>query len=182
MRKTILLTVLMVFLGGLRPAQAENTSVVKVTDGVKAGILVHANPKFVYQSIRNQRVDDPGDAKELSRVDDEIVVEETFCKLPVIGSAICTYKETYLPYSAVDYKLVSSNRFKSFEGSWTLRPENGGIDTFVQLSAFIDTGLNLPFARQITNFATMRDVKERLIFVKHTAERAAKLALTAPSG
>jgi len=165
----------MFLLSGFCAVHAEDGYTINTSNGVSASLVIHAKPEIIVNSIRNQRIEDPGGTKELSRSDSEILVEETFFNLPVIGRAMCTYKETYKPLT-VDYKMVTSNRFKSFEGSWSLKPDKNGVDTYVSLSAFVDTGLCVPMGRQITNFVTLRDVKERLVFVKKSAERAAKLA------
>lgn len=177
MPSKLFLLVLLLFTSLFCPALARNSD---CNNGVSAGVVVHAKPQIVVQSIRNQRIEDPGGTKELSRSENEILVEETFFNLPVIGRAMCTYKETYRDNS-VEYKMVTSNRFKSFQGSWTLKPDKNGSDTYVELSSFVDTGLCVPMGRQITNFVTLRDVKERLLFVKHSAERAAKVALSSPA-
>ena len=134
-------------------------------------VVIKAPPKVVYDTILKFRKTYPQNVKELSRTDKHCVVEETFNVLPVIGKAKCVYKETYVPDKEVTYEMVESQRFKAFEGKWTLTPANGGKHTNLSLSSYIDPGINLPFAKQITKMETKKGIKKRLAAVKHNSEK-----------
>lgn len=142
-------------------------------------VVIKAPPKIVYDTILNLRKSYPQNVKELSRSKQHCLVEETFNVLPVIGKAKCVYKETYVPHKQVSYKMVESPRFKAFEGRWTLTPLNGGKHTNLALSSFVDPGINLPFARQITKMETKKGIKKRLTAVKKKSEKKQRLAMTA---
>ena len=172
MRKEMIWALIFMFVMVAGPASAYNKDEFA---GVRAGVLVHAEPKLVYNAIRNQRIDNASAGRELSRAEFELLIEEEFNGLPIVGHAWCTYREMYTPYKKVDYKMVKSDKFKAFEGSWELKSENDGKDTYLQLSGYVDTGLAIPFGRQITNIQTSKDVKRRLQFVKRSAEAANKL-------
>src|SRR5579883_591468 len=95
--------------------------------GVRAAVLVQAEPRLVYEAIRHQRQGDAGRGKELSRSEDRIVVEEEMNR-PVLGHVSCVYEEVYTP-KRIEYKMIKSDKFKAFEGAWTLTPEEGGKET-----------------------------------------------------
>ncbi|HMO23675.1 MAG TPA: hypothetical protein PKC98_22145 [Candidatus Melainabacteria bacterium] len=134
-------------------------------------VVTKAPPKVVYDTNLKFRKTYPQNVKELSRTDKHCVVEETFNVLPVIGKAKCIYKETYVPDKEVTYEMVESQRFKAFEGKWTITPANGGKHTNLSLSSYIDPGINLPFAKQITKMETKKGIKKRLAAVKHNSEK-----------
>jgi hypothetical protein len=141
----------------------------KCFKGVSAKTTVNCDPEHAWHAIRSLRNEDPQDVKTISQSPAEDILEETFDDLPVIGKATCRYKETYKPYERIDYSLINSDHFKAFEGSWVLTPTREG-QTIVELSSYIDTGLTIPFAHQITNMATMHNVRRRLEEVKKVAE------------
>lgn len=141
--------------------------------GVSAKVVVNAEPREVWQAIRGLRDDDPQDVKTISQSPTEDILEETFDDLPVIGKAVCRYKETYRPYERIEYHMISSDHFKAFEGSWVLTPCGKPHQTMVELSSYIDTGLTVPFAHQLTNMATMHNVHRRLQEVKKSVETSA---------
>ena len=109
--------------------------------------------------------------KELSKTNSHTLVEETFHVLPVIGKAKCVYKETYVPEKKVSYRMVRSDRFKAFEGQWTITKCSTG-KTQLSLSSYVDTGINhIPFAKQITKMETKKGIKKRLAAVKRISEK-----------
>lgn len=138
--------------------------------GVRAKIIVRNTPTAVYQAIRGLRQSDPSDVRVISSSEGADVLEERFDSLPIIGQARCVYKEQYFPPKRIDYHMIESDHFKAFEGSWVINPITDGSGTEVELSSFIDTGLPIPFARQITNVQTMKDIRARLELVKRAAE------------
>lgn len=137
--------------------------------GVSAQLVVKAQPRVIYEAIRGLRAGDPADVKELSRDDKQCVLEETFSDLPVIGQATCVYVETYTPFQRIDYRMIRSDKFKAFEGAWVITPQDEE-NVLVELRSYVDTGLAIPFGRQITDMATLKDVKKRLQIVKQSAE------------
>lgn len=141
----------------------------KQSRGVRSQLVVKAQPQVVYDAILALRVDDPSAVKQLSRSEKQSVIEEKFDRLPIIGRAICVYVETYTPWQRIDYRMIRSDKFKAFEGSWVVTPQDEE-SAIVELSSYIDTGLSIPFARQITDATTLRDVKKRLALVKKSAE------------
>lgn len=135
---------------------------------VFSSITIEATPKAVLEAIRLQRQVDPA-RRLVSSSGCESVIDENFSGLPIIGSAKCLYKEIDSENS-VEYYLVSSDKFKRFEGKWTITSQNGGRSTELRLSSKLDTGMKIPFAKQITNGVVKKDVIRRLGRVKNLAE------------
>jgi hypothetical protein len=146
--------------------------------GVSAKIIMRSNPQRVWKAIRDLRDGSPDDVRTISQSAEEDILEETFDDLPVIGKAKCRYREVYKPFERIDYRMIESDHFKAFEGSWVLTPTDSGAQTVVELSSYIDTGLCIPFVHQITNMATMRNVHSRLQEVKKIVETQPKRKLT----
>jgi hypothetical protein len=138
-------------------------------DSVFSSVTVSASPKTVYDAIKMQRMVDPA-RKLVSYAGAEAMIDENFSGLPVIGSAKCLYKEVESSPERVEYFLVQSDKFKRFEGCWTLTPVEGGRKTELKLSSYLETGVHVPFARQITNCSVKKDVLRRLGRVKVLAE------------
>lgn len=161
-----LLTICLTILASATPAMAKAAKCPHVEK-----VTIKAPPSIVYNTILNLRKSYPENVKELSRTSEHCLVEETFHVLPVIGKTKCVYKETYKPHKEVSYKMVESPRFKAFEGRWTLTPVNGGKHTNLALSSYIDPGINLPFAKQITKIETKKGIKKRLTAVKKKSEK-----------
>lgn len=147
------------------PAFAENCQ-------STSDIFVKAKPEVVYNAILKLRDDTKDTVKELSHDGNHsCVLEETFNNLPIIGDAKCVYKEVYVPYKKIEYNLVRSEKFKAFEGKWTLTPSEDGQGTNVCLSSYVDIDLPVPFAKQLTKMQTARGVKKRLKMVKTACEQ-----------
>lgn len=138
-------------------------------DTVFSTVMVSASPQAVFEAIQMQRQVDPA-RKQVSYSGAEAVIDENFSGLPVIGSAKCLYKEVENSPARIEYRMVSSNKFKRFEGCWTLTPVDGGRKTELRLSTYLETGVHVPFARQITNCSVRKDVLRRLSRVKNLAE------------
>lgn len=145
--------------------------------GVTAQAKVHAPLKVTYDALRNLRVDEPDGTRIISSNEHECVVEEIFEKLPVIGTATCVYKETYEAPFKVAFKMIRSDKLKAFEGEWTLTEVDNGKATLVKLQSYVDTGLKIPFAHQMTAAASHGEVKEHVeVLKKHAEQRERKLA------
>lgn len=151
------------------PATPSSAAPPKGFKGVSSHLVINARPQTIYEQIRALRHGEASGVKELSKTDSEAVLEEHFENLPIIGKAKCVYVEKYTPWSRIDYHMIESDKFKAFEGAWQLTPQNEkGV--LVELCSFVDTGLPIPFGRQITNSQTMKDIKDRLQLVKRKAE------------
>jgi hypothetical protein len=147
------------------PAFAENCQ-------STSDIFVKAKPEAVYNAILKLREGTKDTVKELSHDGNQsCVLEETFNNLPLIGDAKCVYKEVYVPFKKIEYNLVRSEKFKAFEGKWTLTPSADGLGTNVCLSSYVDIDLPVPFAKQLTKMQTSRGVKKRLRMVKLACEQ-----------
>jgi hypothetical protein len=131
---------------------------------------VMASPALTYEALRAMRDVDPEGCRVLSTSERESVVEEVFDGLPLIGQATCVYRETYEPGRKLSFKMIRSDRLKAFEGEWTLQPIDKGEHTLVNLRSYIDTGIKVPFARQLTDRASAGELKEQLADLKKAAE------------
>jgi hypothetical protein len=152
--------VVMAFAAFVAPCEARDDQ------GVTARLVIKAQPKIVFDAIRAVRVND---AQELSIGDKQSTLQEHYEGLPVIGKATCTYVEKYTPFKRIDYYMIRSDKFKAFQGSWTITPQDDNLTT-VELTSYIDTGIRIPFGRQLTNSQTLKDVNMRLAIVKASAE------------
>jgi hypothetical protein len=117
---------------------------------------------IVWRAIQNLRTIDAQKRRLISYANNEAVIEEKFPALPIVGDSTCLYKECeVVPEKQIDYSLIRSDHFKVFEGTWNLERLSGGR-TKVSLSSNLDTGMRIPFWREITRAATSRSVKHRL--------------------
>lgn len=145
--------------------------------GVVVQTKVHAPLKVTYDALRNLRTDEPDGTRIISSNDGECVVEEIFEKLPVIGTTTCVYKETYEAPNKVAFKMIRSDKLKAFEGEWTLTEVDNGKATLVKLQSYVDTGLKIPFAKQLTAATSHGEVKDHVETLKRHAElRERKIA------
>ncbi len=133
-------------------------------------LTVNATPKQVYDSIIKLRLESNNKIREVENKGNICLIEEKFENLPIIGKAYCVYKETYTPYKLIEYSLVNSDKFKSFEGRWNIAPANNGNHTLLTLTSYIDVDVHVPFAKQLTKLQTMNGVKRRLKAVKELSE------------
>jgi hypothetical protein len=133
-------------------------------------IIIKADPTVVWKTIRDPALRKCFHRKVLSSSDNKVQVEDTFDGLPIIGSATCVFNEVEAPCERVEFVLVKSDKLKQFEGYWVLTPINGGKETNLQLNAFCDSGVNLPFARCITNSTVHKFMDLELAETKQTAE------------
>jgi len=128
---------------------------------------------IVWRAIQNLRTVDGQKRRLISYANNEAVIEEKFPALPIVGDSTCLYKECeVIPEKEINYSLIHSDHFKVFEGTWNLERMADG-KTRVSLSSNLDTGLRVPFWREITRVATTRSVKHRL---QELAVQAHKIA------
>ena len=98
------------------------------------------------------------------------MVEEKFDAIPVIGDAVCTYKEHEVPMQKLEYSMIKSDKLKAFEGEWELNPTNDG-KTVLKLSSRTDAGIRIPFADKITRCRTSKTIQRRLEEVREIASK-----------
>jgi ribosome-associated toxin RatA of RatAB toxin-antitoxin module len=142
------------------------------TKPVSQSQVIDQPSHVVWLAIQSLRTSDREHRKLVSYTNGEAIIEEKFRSLPIVGDASCKYKECELPPNEIDYSLISSDQFKVFEGRWMLTPLKDGT-TMVSLSANFDTGLRIPFWREITKNQTNSSLKRRL---KQLSEEADHLA------
>jgi hypothetical protein len=137
---------------------------------VKAKILIKAPPHVVWETVHEERKHDPelSYSKMLSHDHDEATLEQKFCVIPVIGTAVCMMKNVEVPDQRIDYSMLSSDRFKAFEGSWVLTPGADANSTYLELSSYSDIGLPVP--RPLIEGVTAKKLQRRLSNVKNMAE------------
>lgn len=169
--KTTLCAVALSFMAIAPSAMAEDGCQKSVSSNHESSLTVNAPSNLVYRAIVNLKEDEGDDVKALSRKGNECLVEEIFSDLPMIGKAKCIYKETYTPGKRIEYKMVESDKFKTFEGCWRLTPSADGEKTTVSLSSVVEIDTCMPFAKQIAAMQTKKEVKERLTTLKKVCEK-----------
>jgi hypothetical protein len=160
----------------LAPTEAADSSHLPM---VSQREILNAPVKIVWDALRKERTSDPEHRQVLSSVGGDYVIKEKFDHLPVVGDAMCTYKEHEVPMSKLEYEMVTSDKLKAFAGVWELTPQGKG-STLLQLSSRIDTGISMPFSRQITKDATMKSIVRRLSDIKVlvSAQKLAEVSST----
>jgi len=150
------------------------SSVLAASEGAmedaSAEILIKASPKVVWQAVRDARQTDTDleYSHVLTKFGNTETLEQKFIGLPVLGSAIAVLQQTEIPYNRIDYTMISSDKFKKLQGSWTFKPVNGGKETILRLSSSLDVGI--PFSGGMVRNATKRKVVHRVENVKRIAE------------
>lgn len=138
---------------------------------------------IVWRALQDLRTTDGQKRRLVSYSNNEAVIEEKFPSLPIVGDSTCLYKECeVVPERQIDYSLIRSDHFKVFEGKWNLERLPGGR-TKVSLSSNLDTGMRVPFWRELTRAATSRSVKHRLQELSTQAHKLASeqaCAITTP--
>ncbi len=140
--------------------------------GVTATTVVKAPAVRCWEVIIAQRKAQPDTRKIISHDGDRTVMKENYPNLPIIGDAYLEYEEIATPYTTLAAHLVESDKFKAFESKWTLHPSVDGKSTTISLYTYINTGLWVPFAQQLTNRSTRQDISDRLALIKRLAEGA----------
>ncbi len=137
---------------------------------VQSKILIKAPLDVVWYSVHEERKHDPDIAysKIIEQGVNEQKLEQKFCLLPVIGSAICLMHHTEVPNQRIDYKLLKSDHFKAMEGSWIFTPAENGKATVLELSTHLDMGVPVP--KMIFNNLTQKKLDKRLAHIKEMAE------------
>jgi hypothetical protein len=165
-RKMILCGVLCSFTS--LPALSSNSN----TDAMVSNTAtINAPVKAVWEAMRTLRKNDPAHRKILSSGGGDYVVEEKFENIPVIGDAICTYREHEVPMQKLEYSMIKSDKLKAFEGEWDLTPSADGKQTSVRLSSRTDAGVRCLFADKITRSRTSKSIAERLDEIREISLR-----------
>lgn len=135
---------------------------------VSEKIVIKAPAEIVFEAIRKQR---SSGSRSLESYDGtRAVVKEHLEGVPVLGNVECVWEELEQPFARIDFKMLSSSKFKESHGAFILSPSGDGKSTTVELQAHMDAGLNIPFAAELTKQSTSKDSKLRLEKIKKVAE------------
>lgn len=138
-------------------------------------ILIKAPPHLVFEAIRKQR-SSKEKHRHLQSYDGRIaVVKEELHGVPVYGKVECVWQETEEEFIRIDFKMLSSTKFKESYGAFIFQVSGDGNATTLELQAHMDAGLMVPFAAELTKASTSKDSKARLEEIKKAAEQLAKL-------
>ncbi len=140
-------------------------------DAITGSVVVNASPTQVFQAIKRSRYQEPDRRKVVESDDKSAVLVESFKGLPIIGDVVCRYKETEIGNQRIEYQILASDKFKSFDGAWELQSVNEGKATLVKLSSHVEAQIHVPFAKQITAVGTRKDIKRRLHHIKCSVEQ-----------
>lgn len=133
-------------------------------------IVIKASPELVFEAIRSQR-NTSDKQRQLESYDGKrAVIKEELEGVPVLGKVSCTWEEVEEPFTRIDFKMLSSSKFKESHGHFLLTPDKDGKSTTLELNVHLDAGLNIPFAAEITKKSTAHDSRQRLEKVKKIAE------------
>lgn len=133
-------------------------------------ILIKAAPATVFEAIRQQR-SCKEKHRELKSYDGKVaIVREELHGVPVYGSVECMWQETETEFQKIEFKMLSSSKFKESYGAFIFQASADGKSTTLELQAHMDAGLNIPFAAELTKASTSKDSKARLAEIKKAAE------------
>jgi hypothetical protein len=146
----------------------------KEHEAVGSKIVINAPAEVVFEAIRKQR-NSTEQHRHLESFDGhKAVIKENMENVPIYGKVECTWEETEDPYKRIDYKLVTSNKFKGGFGSWVLTPGPDGKSTTLEFTSYTDSGLMVPFAGTLTKNESMKTAKTRLDHIKEVSEAMEK--------
>lgn len=130
---------------------------------VSKTVEVEAPIDKVWSAIQARRTSDPAKRKLISYDGKTAVVKEQFPAMPIIGSSDCTYSERERSSDkSIDYKLINSDHFKIFQGSWHLLPGRKPGTTLVTLTSTLDPGVRVPFWTQMAKMNMAKDVRTNI--------------------
>jgi uncharacterized protein YndB with AHSA1/START domain len=133
-------------------------------------IVINAPPEVVFEAIRKQR-NSVEQHRTLEKFDGKIaVINEKLENVPIYGKVDCKWQETEDPYKRIDYKMLSSTKFKEGFGSWVLTPSADGKSTTLEFTSYTDSGLMVPFSGELTKMESMKTSKLRLQHIKEVSE------------
>jgi Polyketide cyclase / dehydrase and lipid transport len=151
-----------------------NPASAKEQKPISEKIEINAPEKFVYEAVQKQRNNDQSHRKQISAEGDTFRIDEKMEGVAIYGKVHCIWEEKEIKPHRIDYKLIESDKFKSGFGSWIMTPSADGKSTNLEFQSFLDTGLKVPFAGEITKMAAHNDAKSRLERIKKLAEDQAK--------
>ncbi len=96
----------------------------------------------------------------------------------IYGKVHSVWEETEKPFDVIEYRMLSSDHFKSGHGHFWLQPTADKKTTTLELQCTMDSGLKVPFADSITHMSLAKDTKERLARLKKSAEEDCKNGVT----
>ena len=135
---------------------------------IREKIVIMAPREIVFEAIRKQRI---SRRHTVESYDGKVaVVKEAMEGVPVYGSVECIWQETETPFDRIDFKMLSSTKFKESYGAFILTPGLDDFSTTLELQAHMDAGINIPFAAEMTKASTQKDSKQRLEMIKRVAE------------
>jgi hypothetical protein len=137
-------------------------------------IEISAPEKFVFEAVQKQRNNEEAHRKQISAEGDTFRIDEKMEGVAIYGKVHCIWEEKEIKPHRIDYKLIESDKFKSGFGSWIMTPSADGKSTHLEFQSFLDTGLKVPFAGEITKMAAHSDAKTRLERIKKLAQDEAK--------
>jgi hypothetical protein len=137
---------------------------------ISDSVIVKARPEFLWWSLHEARTKEPGftSSKILSEKGDNSVLRQTF-KVPLLGEVTCTLALADSPPNRSDYKLIQSDTFSKFDGSWTLTPCSDGKSTKLGLSC--DACPKRAVPQFLLRIVIAKKIKKRLDFIKALAEQ-----------
>lgn len=142
----------------------------KELTGVVSKILINAPPDEIFRAIRKYRYCDAAKREVVEEKKNRSIIKEKFGSMPILGDVECTYEEVEIPYTRIDFQLVTSDKLKVFEGNWLLSPVEGTNSTLVKLTSYIDSGLSVPAKDFLQHLSAHQDIHKRLSYVKKEAE------------
>jgi hypothetical protein len=146
---------------------------------VTAQIEIKAPPEAVFEAIRKERNDETLHRKLESYDGKTAIIKEHLENVAIYGQVDCLWQESEEPYKRIDYKLLSSNKFKEAFGHYDLVAEHDGKSTLLEMESFIDAGMNIPFAAEMTRLNAAKDARVRLERIKKAAEAKTELSSNA---
>jgi hypothetical protein len=133
---------------------------------IKEKIVIDAKPEVVLEAIRKLRSEH---GRKLTSYDGKLaIINEKLEDVPVYGRVDCIWHETEHSDEHIEFKMVSSSKFKESYGNYKLSSTNGR--TTLEISVHMDAGINIPFAAEMTKASTSKDTKIRLEKIKRSAE------------
>ena len=160
------LSALSLLFGFSAPQQA----LAKEHRAVGSQIVINAPPEVCFEAVRKQR-NSTEQHRTLEKCDGKIaVIKEKLEGVPIYGKVECVWQETEDPYKRIDYKMLSSTKFKEGFGSWIFTPSADGKSTTLEFNSYTDSGLMVPFGGELTKMESMKTSKLRLAHIKEVAE------------
>jgi len=133
-------------------------------EGVTDSIVVSAPREAVWKAVTSA---DKFKASIKSTDEHTAIVEQTFDKIPFLGTVKTVEKVTVKPKESVSYVMIESNKFKAMSGCWLLTSVDDKT-TKLQLTSYVDPGLPVP--RFLINHFVKGKVEARLEKTKKIAE------------